>query len=69
MELTIFRVVGACSALRLLVTAKFPSLLILVTPMLEALLSSETFRLTKTIRHNIPEDGFFKMCLDSMLEI
>jgi hypothetical protein len=46
------------SVLRLLVTANIvPSSLILVTLMLEAILSSETSVLTIATRRNIPDDG------------
>jgi hypothetical protein len=43
--------------LRLLATANVPSLLILVTLIMEAILSSETSVLTRAVWHNIPEDG------------
>jgi hypothetical protein len=43
--------------LRLLVTANVvSSLMILVTLMMEAIISSETSFLTRVIRRNIPED-------------
>jgi hypothetical protein len=42
--------------LRLLVTANVPTSPILVTPMMEALRSSETSALTSAPRRNIPED-------------
>jgi hypothetical protein len=47
-----------CRVCRLLVTASIvPSSLILVTLMMEALRSSETWVLTRTTRNNITEDG------------
>jgi hypothetical protein len=46
------------SVLRLLITANFPSSLILVTLMLEAIYFSETLVLTRATWCNIPEDGF-----------
>jgi hypothetical protein len=46
-----------CSVLRLLLTANIvPSSLILYTLMMEAVRSSVTSILTRTIRHNVPED-------------
>jgi hypothetical protein len=45
------------SVRRLLVTAKVPSSPILVTLMMEALLSSKTSVLTRATLRNIPEDG------------
>jgi hypothetical protein len=45
------------SVLRLLVTAKVPSSPILVTLMMEAILSSERSFLTRIRRRNIPADG------------
>jgi hypothetical protein len=50
----------ATSVLRLLVTVNVVSNSpILVTLMMEAICSSETSSLTKTIRRNFPEDDFF----------
>jgi hypothetical protein len=46
----------AASIIRLLVTAKVPTSSILVTPMMEMLLSYETSALTRTSRCKIPED-------------
>jgi hypothetical protein len=46
-----------CSVLRLLVTAEVHSSQILVTLMMEAILSSKTLVLTRTIGRHIPEDG------------
>jgi hypothetical protein len=43
--------------LRLLVLADVPSLLILVTLMMEALSSTEISVFTRATRHNNPEDG------------
>jgi hypothetical protein len=40
-----------------LVNDKFPSALIFVTLMMEAVRSSETPFLTRATQHNIPEDG------------
>jgi hypothetical protein len=45
------------SVLQLLLTANVPSLLILVTMMMEAICSSKTSVLTRATQHNIPEDG------------
>jgi hypothetical protein len=46
----------------LLVTANLVfSMLILVTPMMEAICSSETSVLTRTTRRNIPEDIIFQV--------
>jgi hypothetical protein len=46
------------SVLWLLVTADVvPNSPVLVTPMMKALLSSETSSLTRAARHSIPEDG------------
>jgi hypothetical protein len=53
---------------RLLVTANVvPSWPIIVTLMMEALLSSETSVLTRVTRRNIPEDVSFKSLLISKL--
>jgi hypothetical protein len=46
-----------CNVLQLLVTAKVPSALILVTLMIEAIRSSEISVLTRAAWHNIPEDN------------
>jgi hypothetical protein len=51
------RRVAASIVLRLLVTAKIPDPPILVTLMMEEILSCETSALTRDIRRNIQEDG------------
>jgi hypothetical protein len=50
-------VTEARCVLQLLVTANVLSSLILVTVMMEAIRSSETYVLTRTTRRHIPEDG------------
>jgi hypothetical protein len=53
---------------RLLVKAKVPTALILVTLMMDVLSSSETSVLTRVIRRNITEDGILKSlyCFDEI---
>jgi hypothetical protein len=51
------------SVLWLLVTTNIPSLLILVTLMMEAIRSSIMSLLTRTTWHNIPEDGILYLSL------
>jgi hypothetical protein len=47
--------------LRLIVTAKVSSSPILVTMMMEAIFSSETWVLTRATRRNIPKDGILQV--------
>jgi hypothetical protein len=49
---------------RLLVTANVPSSLILVTQMMETILSSELSVLTIVTRRNIPGDGILQLCME-----
>jgi hypothetical protein len=52
-----------CTLLQLLLTANvFPNSPILVTLMMEAIFSSETWVLKRVTRSNIPEYGIFKIC-------
>jgi hypothetical protein len=53
---------------RLLVTAKVPSSLILVSLMMEALSSSETSVITRSTRRNISEDDILHSYLHEILK-
>jgi hypothetical protein len=51
------RIASIINVLQLLVTANVPRSLILFTPMMEAVSSSEAMVLKRTTRCHLPEDG------------